>query len=603
MRNNCGIIAYDQLVGQLNGRTNNVSLDSLAKIAQDNGFILFPMRLTKDRLKELKFPYIIHHNHHFETWESEEGVDTTHLGEPFYVLSTQCIPELVVTETEARGVKGGDVGQMLTPPKSKSPWEAMTSGSTGGWASALGPSNPTNPNDPKGNSWVGPLLTTAAGAIPVVGPLLSLGMGASGSIGGGTGFQGTDAGWNNLLSTAGGALGGYGLGSLGSGISGAIGNEMGMLNAPSAGYTSGLGAGTSEVYPGVSSLTGAAGPEGFGYGATDMGSAYGASAAGLGETGTGLTAGSGLAGNLATGFGTGLQNYINTPLIPGIQGTSGSGIANAVTGLFGGGATSAAPSVSTATTPSATGFGSSALNSYNAATAGSGLTSGPSAAMSGGTSQGGGLGLSGLFKNPSAGLLGLGLMGASAIPQTPAYQQPSSVQDLRNQINSGGTPLGQSTSAELQNLISSPVGSMFAGEAPASNAYAQQNMALLDQSMQQDMQTLDSQYAAAGMANSGEHNQARQQLMDKYAQQKQDMLTTLTYQNTQSDITSKMSALSQASGMDQNTLNDLAGLSGLDVAAASAKYGVDAQSVNSLRQMLGTAGTLLTAGGMGLFGR
>ena len=143
MRNNCGILAYDQLVGQLNGRTNNVSLDTLAKIAQDNGFILFPMRLTTERLKELRFPYIIHTNHHFETWESEEAINEK-MGEPFYVLSSQCIPELVVTEVEARGVKGGDIGQMFTPPKSKSPWEAMTSGSTGGWAGFAGPSQPMN---------------------------------------------------------------------------------------------------------------------------------------------------------------------------------------------------------------------------------------------------------------------------------------------------------------------------------------------------------------------------------------------------------------------------------------------------------------------------
>jgi hypothetical protein len=63
-----------------------------------------------------------------------------------------------------------------------------------------------------------------------------------------------------------------------------------------------------------------------------------------------------------------------------------------------------------------------------------------------------------------------------------------------------------------------------------------------------------------------------------------------------------MSALSQASGMDQNTLADLAGLSGLDVTAAATKYQVDANSINSLRQMLGTAGTLFTAGGLGMFG-
>jgi ABC-type bacteriocin/lantibiotic exporter with double-glycine peptidase domain len=108
MRNNCGILAYDELVGQLNGRTNNISLDTLAKIAQDNGFILFPMRVPIDRKKELKYPFILHNAHHFETLKREEGFDWNALPDPFYVLSSQCIVDLVVTETEARGVKGGD---------------------------------------------------------------------------------------------------------------------------------------------------------------------------------------------------------------------------------------------------------------------------------------------------------------------------------------------------------------------------------------------------------------------------------------------------------------------------------------------------------------
>lgn len=133
----------------------------------------------------------------------------------------------------------GDIGQMLTPPKSKSPWEAMTSGSTGGWASFAGPSNPYNPNDPAGWGWVGPALTLGAGAIN---PLLSIGMGAMGSMGGGTGFQGTDYGWGNILPTVLGGVGGYGLGSMGAGLAGGLGNVFGGqgLSSFGPGFQSGL---------------------------------------------------------------------------------------------------------------------------------------------------------------------------------------------------------------------------------------------------------------------------------------------------------------------------------------------------------------------------
>lgn len=167
-----------------------------------------------------------------------------------------------------------DVVQMFTPPKSKSPWEAATSGSTGGWASFAGPSTTTNPNDPAGWGWVGPALTAASGAIPVVGPLISAGLGASGAMGGGTGFQGTDKGWSNLGSTALGALGGYGLGGIGAGVGGAIsGASSGGLGALGSGFTSGVqGYLGTPIIPGISQTSGTAIGQGisglFGGGAT-----------------------------------------------------------------------------------------------------------------------------------------------------------------------------------------------------------------------------------------------------------------------------------------------------------------------------------------------
>ena len=42
MLRNCGVIAFDKMVGVLNGRTNNISLDTMTKMAQDNKFLLYP---------------------------------------------------------------------------------------------------------------------------------------------------------------------------------------------------------------------------------------------------------------------------------------------------------------------------------------------------------------------------------------------------------------------------------------------------------------------------------------------------------------------------------------------------------------------------------
>jgi len=78
-----------------------------------------------------------------------------------------------------------DLAQFFTPPKSKTPWTAMTEGSTGEWAEGV-------------EQW-GPLINSLMKYIPYVGPALSVGGGLAGMEGRGTGFQGTDYGWGNVM--------------------------------------------------------------------------------------------------------------------------------------------------------------------------------------------------------------------------------------------------------------------------------------------------------------------------------------------------------------------------------------------------------------------
>ncbi len=134
-----------------------------------------------------------------------------------------------------------DIGQMITPPKSKSPWTAMTAGSTGGWAAGIEP-------------WGG-ALTTAAGAIPGVGPALATGMGAAGMMGGGTGFQGTDRGWGNIGPTLMGAGFGYGMGGVGKGVATGISSAMAEGAGPVLNkFTSGFGKGVGEYFKPLTSM-------------------------------------------------------------------------------------------------------------------------------------------------------------------------------------------------------------------------------------------------------------------------------------------------------------------------------------------------------------
>lgn len=225
--------------------------------------------------------------------------------------------------TETRG----DVGQMFTPPKSKSPWEAMTSGSTGGWASFAGPSQTTNPNDPAGWGWVGPALTTAMGAIPGVGPFLSAGMGAMGAMGGRTGFQGTDYGWGNVGSTLLGAGLGYGAGALGKGISTGIGNVMSGPGVSASGHMLGGTAG-QVVAGGGTAVSGA--PlnlfsTGFGTGVSQALQPFGGMLGG-GMLGGGGAGGTAAGGTAAGGAAAGGSSLLSNPLV--LMGLGGAALSS-----------------------------------------------------------------------------------------------------------------------------------------------------------------------------------------------------------------------------------------------------------------------------------
>ena len=225
--------------------------------------------------------------------------------------------------TETRG----DIGQMFTPPKSKSPWEAMTQGSTGGWAGWAGNRNPTNPNDPKGWGFVGPLLTTAMGAIPGVGPLLSAGMGAMGAAGAG-GFQGTDSGWGKgIMDTIGGGLLGYGLGTIGKGIGEGVGTMMSPTGSTSLGtsmaggptasagskFAYGFGQGTGSALGNTAMFSGPIGGS--------MGAGQGSMAAGGGFKGL-LGIGGGGSATGAAGGSAAATNALSNPL----QALAGMGV-------------------------------------------------------------------------------------------------------------------------------------------------------------------------------------------------------------------------------------------------------------------------------------
>ena len=529
MQRNCGVLAYDKLVGELNGRSNVISMDTLAKLATDNGFLLYPTKVPLERMTDVPLPCVVYTNHHFVFIEDLAKLDPVCMSREFiYLLTHELVnPDWVMTTSEAKQIRGADIGQMFTPPKGKSPWEAMTSGSTNGWASFAGPSQTTNPNDPAGWGWVGPALTGAAGLIPGVGPLIAGGMGAAGSMGGGTGFQGTDKGWSNLGSTALGALGGYGMGSVGAGVGGAA---KGLMS----------GAGVGGIMP---------------------------------------------------GFTSGASGYFGTPIVPGWGASSGKNIWSGLTSMFGGGAPAAGSGYAAnaaASAPGGLGIGTGTGAGSMMAAGSQGLGNIPVASTGlFGSGSGTSSTMSGIFD------LGKSLMGmlsgggANALEtqlfQMPEYQRPPELDAYAAQIGQAKTALGNMSREQISQIISSPIGTIIPDD-QWMNAIAPL-MTKIDQAAATKKQQTTEAYNSIGRVNSSEHMQELAKIDKDAAQTKVDYQAQLLGQKLTMEMDYKLSALSAALGIDTQAAAELAGLTNLSVQEAALKYGIAVEQVQQLRQV------------------
>lgn len=107
LRKSCGVRSYDIMAGQLNGRTNDLSMATLVRMAEDNGFALFPMLVPTVLLSEIPQPYILHRNHHFRAIINDDTVNLEEIEEDaVYVLAPVAEIAFLIDEKEARGVKG-----------------------------------------------------------------------------------------------------------------------------------------------------------------------------------------------------------------------------------------------------------------------------------------------------------------------------------------------------------------------------------------------------------------------------------------------------------------------------------------------------------------
>lgn len=106
MQTNCGILAFDKIAGVLNGRANVISLHTLTQMAQDNEFLLYPLRVNSQHLTQIETPFILHDDFHFETIRDHYELFGRDLPSEVYVLSNSFDIGVIIEEEEAKGIRG-----------------------------------------------------------------------------------------------------------------------------------------------------------------------------------------------------------------------------------------------------------------------------------------------------------------------------------------------------------------------------------------------------------------------------------------------------------------------------------------------------------------
>ena len=444
--------------------------------------------------------------------------------------------------------------KMFTPPKSKSIYEAATSGSTGGNLAWAGPSTPKNPNDPKGNDWIGKILTAASGAIPVVGPFVATGLGASGSMGGGTGYQGSDYGNKNWGSTALGALGGYGAGGIGSGIGGAI---SGGLNSGLSGIVSGFGTGLSNYGAATaapfraigSSLSGASG------GSNAYLSSLAAKNAGIQSIATPISE-LGVGGGLvASALGAATPNPSNA------YGASLAGKGTGITDAF-----SAIPTTTTNTAKALPWYSKAleGINPYQLAIGGA-LSAYP--AMAGGDTP--------------------------QIPQSELYGQATS----RLLGDEGFSALGKLGREELTGQLSNQF-------EPVPDAYYEASKRRMDEAYDKAEKDFATSYKGlrpgANVENDSSFQQGVNKIRQDRARETSALASELDYRREMDYYDRKMQSINSSLNLDQQTMTDYISLAQMDAERLAINTGISMGEAQKFKDIFGDLGGMFLKKGLNI---
>jgi hypothetical protein len=386
-----------------------------------------------------------------------------------------------------------------------------------------------------------------------------------------------------ILPVVGALLGGPAGASLG--IGSTVGSALGGAAASAAGQY-----GTTGKVSALPTILGGLGGGTLGAGMSGGIAASKAAGGGfLGQTLSGIQSAVGMTPGAAKG-----QVYpAGTPV-----GVTNTGIAS----QFPGSSVSGLVAAPLSAAPQTLGIGQSVLGSAFGSAIGSSLSKTPQVLNQGsggairttGTGIGGTQTTSGIMSGigklaTPQNILGAATLGSSLLPKTPEFKMPSYVSDLQSKLMAGQTlsPLGQQARSELSSILSSTPQELYP---TANNAYYDAALRRTRTAYEEAQKNLDAAYNVAGVYGSGEHLAAKAKLQQQLTNAESDLYAQTEQRNFELARTEKYNAIQTALGVDAATMDDIVGLTGLDVQAAAMAYGADAADVQAIRDALGTAG-------------
>lgn len=524
MRRNCGVLAYDKLVGELNGRGNTISLNTLAKLAQDNEFLLYPMAVPIDRVDEIEFPAIVYTDNHFVYWDTLQHDDKVYTRDVMYVLSHIPVEGCLLSEKAAKKIKGqGGMGTF-----------------TGGGGS-MGAYNP-----PYG-SQVARIAST---------PSISSYIVPSGS---NINYTSSYVPSPSMVSSMSSPIGSAGYNA---GVN--IGKAVSSMFANPAGTT----AGTPSI--GTSAVS-AFNP------AWEQGPAFSPAWTNKAMTNTlnYLTTGPNQVQNAA--WGKPISTVAASTM--GLKALESPDVMGAAI------AKAKAEGMAPKWAPDALVKGP--LTQKLVDVQNWGKANLPGAAVVPQVAQQvapnklmqtlqevGNQALPGL-----AGTATQAIMNKILASPTPNFTELPEVQALRDAIGQAKTKVGALSQEELSRILSTPVGSLI----PEENAYYQQAKERLNEAYKEKKEALARAYQSYGRINSSEHIKEQQALDDELADKKQELIAQLAHEKLSLELDYKKAALAAALGIEEQAAAELMGLANLSVQEAALKYGLEAQQVQDIR--------------------